>query len=411
MNMKRLLNVLLALVMVVSIIPIATNAEGTTLTYWFWADNDKYAATMREMIADFNATNSKGTVIVGEQIPWDGGSYSNTLLQAAIGGGGPDVATFKLTATPSFVNNGLLENLDPFIEKWDKKDEINENMYNVMRGASGTDSVYVMPWNVQVLYVYYRPSMYKEAGIEVPKTYEEFLEACEKLTRDTDGDGVTDVYGFGMRGSNGGQEPWGCFIYANGGTFETLDSEESIKGMQDYIDLFTNGYAPPTAPNDGFSQVIDGFQSGITAMTIHHTGSSAQMIEQFGEDVDAFIFPAGKGQWTSMGDTENVMFSSCEDKEAAFEWLAYLAAGKGQETWCSVTGNVPVASSVQGLERFQNDRFMKVSIEGQSVAGILPIRETTTSWISEWPSIIQQALLGETTAKECMEELQALLWE
>jgi multiple sugar transport system substrate-binding protein len=54
---------------------------------------------------------------------------------------------------------------------------------------------------------------------------------------------------------------------------------------------------------------------------------------------------------------------------------------------------------------------MKVSIEGQSVAGILPIRETTTSWISEWPSIIQQALLGETTAKECMEELQALLWE
>lgn len=409
--MKRLLNVLLALVMVVSIIPIATNAEGTTLTYWFWADNDKYAATMREMIADFNATNSRGTVIVGEQIPWDGGSYSNTLLQAAIGGGGPDVATFKLTATPSFVNNGLLENLDPFIEKWDKKDEINENMYNVMRGASGTDSVYVMPWNVQVLYVYYRPSMYKEAGIEVPKTYEEFLEACEKLTRDTDGDGVTDVYGFGMRGSNGGQEPWGCFIYANGGTFETLDSEESIKGMQDYIDLFTNGYAPPTAPNDGFSQVIDGFQSGITAMTIHHTGSSAQMIEQFGEDVDAFIFPAGKGQWTSMGDTENVMFSSCEDKEAAFEWLAYLAAGKGQETWCSVTGNVPVASSVQGLERFQNDRFMKVSIEGQSVAGILPIRETTTSWISEWPSIIQQALLGETTAKECMEELQALLWE
>ena len=94
--MKRFLNVLLALVMVISIIPIATNAEGSTLTYWFWADNDKYAATMREMIADFNATNSRGTVIVGEQIPWDGGAYSNTLLQAAIGGGGPDVATFKL---------------------------------------------------------------------------------------------------------------------------------------------------------------------------------------------------------------------------------------------------------------------------------------------------------------------------
>ena len=46
-----------------------------------------------------------------------------------------------------------------------------------------------MPWNTQVLYVYYRPSMFKAAGISVPKTYDEFLGAVEKLTRDTNGDG------------------------------------------------------------------------------------------------------------------------------------------------------------------------------------------------------------------------------
>lgn len=409
--MKKPVAFLIVLMMLMTMITVPVFSEESKLTYWFWADNDKYAATMQEMIADFNATNGKGITVVGEQIPWDGGSYSNTLLQAAIGGGGPDVATFKLTATPSFVNNGLLENLDPYIANWAQKDDINENMYSVMKSASVTDSVYVMPWNVQVLYVYYRPSMFNEAGIGVPTTYEEFLEACAKLTRDTNGDGKTDVYGFGMRGSNGGQEPWGCFIYGAGGSFEELDSEASIKGMQDYIDLFTNGYAPQTAPNDGFSQVIDSFKAGITAMTIHHTGSSAQMIEQFGDDVAAFVFPAGVGQWTSMGDTENVMFSTCENKEAAFEWLSYLAAGKGQETWCSVTGNVPVSARVQAMDLFQNNRFMKVSIEGQSVAGILPVLDTTTTWISNWPSVIQQALLGEITAEECMQELQATLWE
>lgn len=409
--MKKTLTLLAALVMLLSTVSLAAAAENTTLTYWFWADNDRYAATMQEMIADFNSTNGKGITVVGEQIPWDGGTYSNTLLQAAIGGGGPDVASFKLTATPSFVNNGLLENLDPYIAAWAQKDEINQNMYHVMKSASGTDHVYVMPWNVQVLYVYYRPSMFEAAGVAVPQTYAEFLEACAKLTRDTDGDGKTDVYGFGMRGSNGGQEPWGCFIYGAGGSFEALDSKESIQGMQDYIDLFTKGYAPQTAPNDGFSQVIDGFKSGITAMTIHHTGSSAQMVEQFGDDVAAFVFPAGKGQWTSMGDTENVMFASCKNKEAAFEWLTYLAAGKGQETWCTVTGNVPVSASVQAMDVFQNNRFMKISIEGQSVAGILPVRETTTKWISNWPSVIQQALMGDISAEECMQELQAALWQ
>ena len=408
--MKKLAAIFLALAMTLSMMSFAA-AEDVTVTFWFWADNDAYAQTMQEMIADFNATNGKGITVVGEQYPWDGGSYSNNLLQAAIGGGGPDVSTFKLTATPSFVNNGLLANLDEFIAGWADKDQINESLYNTMRKAGGSDSIYVMPWNTQVLYVYYRPSMFAEAGVEVPKTYEEFLDICAKLTRDTDGDGKTDVYGFGMRGSNGGQEPWGCFLYAGGGSFEQMDSEGAIKGMQDYINLYTSGYAPETAPNDGFAQVIDNFKSGLTAMTIHHIGSSAGMMELFGDDVDAFIFPKGEGQWTSMGDTETVMFESCKNKEAAFEWMTYLAAGKGQETWCTVTGNVPVAARVQELPFFQENRFMKVSIEGAPVAGILPVLDTTTQWIADWPATVQKALLGEITAEECMKTLQAAMWE
>ena len=401
----------LALLVAVMMLAAATAVADSTITFWYWADNPDYSKTMQDMIADFNATNGKGITVVGEAYPWDGGGFSGNLLTAAIGGGGPDVATFKLTATPSFVGNDLLEPLDSYLDAWENKGEINDSLYEVMRSAGGKDSIYVMPWNTQVLYVYYRPSMFEAAGVTVPTTYEEFLDACAKLTRDTDGDGKTDVYGFGMRGSNGGQEPWGSFIYAAGGSFEHLDSAESIQGMKDYISLFQNGYAPATAPNDGFAQVIDAFKSGLTAMTIHHIGSSAQMMELFGDDVGAFIFPAGKGQWTSMGDTETVMFASCKDKEGAFEWMKYLAAGKGQETWCTVTGNVPVAASVQALPAFQENPFMQVSIEGAPVAGILPVLDTTTEWISNWPSMIQQALMGDITAEDCMKQLQAALWE
>ena len=401
----------LALLVAVMMLAAATAVADSTITFWYWADNPDYSKTMQDMIADFNATNGKGITVVGEEYPWDGGGFSGNLLTAAIGGGGPDGATFKLTATPSFVGNDLLEPLDSYLDAWENKGEINDSLYEVMRSAGGKDSIYVMPWNTQVLYVYYRPSMFEAAGVTVPTTYEEFLDACAKLTRDTDGDGKTDVYGFGMRGSNGGQEPWGSFIYAAGGSFEHLDSAESIQGMKDYISLFQNGYAPATAPNDGFAQVIDAFKSGLTAMTIHHIGSSAQMMELFGDDVGAFIFPAGKGQWTSMGDTETVMFASCKDKEGAFEWMKYLAAGKGQETWCTVTGNVPVAASVQALPAFQENPFMQVSIEGQPVAGILPVLDTTTEWISNWPSMIQQALMGDITAEDCMKQLQAALWE
>ncbi len=390
----------------------STEKEGATIKHWYWADNSDYSAKMQEIVQKFNETNKSNITVVAEEYPWDGGGYSNTLFSAAMGGGGPDTASWKLTSTPLFTANNLLANLDDFIANWADKDDIDSNLYDIMKRASGTDSIYVMPWNTQILCVYYRPSMFEEVGIKVPTTYEEFLTACEKLTRDTDNDGKIDVYGFGMRGAKGGQEPWGSFIHARGGDFSNLKTPEAIAGMQDFINLYQKGYVPPTAPTDGFNEIIANFKSGRTAMTIHHTGSSADMVATFGDDVSAFPFPAGVGQWTSMGDTENVIFESCENKEAAFEWVSYLATGEGQRMWCETTGNVPVSKKVQALDFYQNNKFMKASIEGTSYAGILPILDTTTEWISvTWPNTVGFALSGQATAEEVMEILHNELYK
>jgi multiple sugar transport system substrate-binding protein len=105
------------------------------------------------------------------------------------------------------------------------------------------------------------------------------------------------------------------------------------------------------------------------------------------------------------------MLKSAKNKDAAFGWLAYLATGKGQETWCTVTGNVPVSKDVQQFPVFQNSKFMKVSIEGAPFAGIFPILDTTTEWISTiWPNTVSAALLGKISAAEAMKQLQAGLW-
>ena len=56
-----------------------------------------------------------------------------------MGGGSPDVATWKLTSTPLFVNNDLLTDLTPYIDKWEDKDDIPENIYNIMKEAGGSE--------------------------------------------------------------------------------------------------------------------------------------------------------------------------------------------------------------------------------------------------------------------------------
>lgn len=388
-----------------------SGGEAVTLTHWYWSDNDAWANSMKAMVEDFNATNGKNITVQLEEYPWDGGGFSENLFTAAMGGGGPDTSQFKLTSTPLFTANDLIADLDSYVDGWADKGDINENLYNIMRSASEDNGLYVMPYCTQVLYVYYRPSMFEEAGIEVPQTYDEFLEACAKLTRDTDGDGKTDVYGFGMRGAANGHEPWGSFIQAAGGNFEDFTTPEAVKGMQDFLDLFNNGYVPPTAPTDGFNEIITNFKSGLTAMVVHHTGSFEGMVETFGDDVSAFQFPAGQGRWTSMGDTDNVMFEKCANKEAAFEWLSYMATGNGQKIWCEGTGNIPVSTTIQNQDFFQSNRFYKASIEGIDFAGIFPIRDTTTEFItSAWPTNTQAALLGEKTAEQAMAEMQKTLW-
>ena len=110
-----------------------------TIKFQYWADNTDYSSLMQDIIKKFNEENKYGITVEGEEVPWDGGGYSNTLFNAAMGGGAPDVATFKLSATPMFTNNNLLADLTPYVDAWDKKDDISDNIYDVMKKAGGSD--------------------------------------------------------------------------------------------------------------------------------------------------------------------------------------------------------------------------------------------------------------------------------
>ena len=121
---------------------------------------------------------------------------------------------------------------------------------------------------------------------------DEFYDACEKLTRDTDGDGVIDTYGFAMRGAAGGHNMWAGMTFNAAEGVSYIDAEgnvafntpEVIEANQRYLDLFRNGYAPPTAPTDGMKEIMQNFKSGIAAMVCHHVGSSPDLLEAVGAD-------------------------------------------------------------------------------------------------------------------------------
>lgn len=384
------------------------------LKHWVWLDNPK-DPTMANLVKEFNSTHPNIQVEL-EVIPW--GDFRTRLLTAVTSGDAPDTACFKLTWVPEFAGNKALEPLNPYLDKWQGKSDIQDNLWDVFT-VTEDKNMYVMPWIVQALYMYYRPSLFKEAGVEVPQTWDEFLVAAQKLTRDKDGDGQIDQYGFGMRGARYGHEPWGSFVFASVEGNKIMENGKAVfntpearKANDFFLDLYRKyKVVPPTAPADGFAEIVNNFKSGKTAMVVHHIRSYKDMEKQFGDDVSAFPIPAGpKGRWTSLGDTENVVFSASKHKEAAFTFISWLAEKDQIDKWCQASGDVPVCKSVQKMDFYQNNRFMKASFESLPFAHVYPVTTAMGEWIeSVWPAVTQQALQGQITGDDMMNQLEAAM--
>ena len=393
--------------------PEATASEPVSLTFWYWADTTEQSELMQSIVAEYNATNGKNITVTAEENAWNGGAYVQDMYVAVAGGGGPDISTFRFSGASMYYNGGYLYNLTDYVNNWADKSTISDSIWNAISASTATEGeYYCMPWTYETLYVYYRPSMFAALGIEVPQTYEEFMAAIQKCTQDTNGDGVTDVYGLALRGP-GGQESWYYFLNANGATFDDLTSPEAIKGMEAFKSIYTNGWAPSTAPTDGYSEIMAEFKSGKAAMVIHHIGSHKDMIATFGDDVAAFTLPKSEAgyQWDAMTDTDLIVLSSTKNPDACFDFAKFMSTGKGQEMWFEGTGKSDMNTSITSRDDFKNNPFLQVCLEGMDHAGTFPFTPYASEFISTtWAQTTQQILLGQISVEDGMATYQKALF-
>ncbi len=379
--------------------------ETQVVKFWYHFDNPETA--LNPLIQKFEAENP-GIKIEAERISWD--SYNQKLLTAIAGGYPPDVAQVKLWWQPQLVDMGALLPLDDYIAAWDGKDDVYDKIWELTKYSDGHQ--YYMPLQMVILYLYYRTDMFDELGLEVPTTREEFLDVAQKLTRDTDGDGVVDVYGFGIRGARGGHDWWGTFVLSSGAEFfdangnSGLTTPEAIAANQWFIDLYRKyKVSPPTTPSDGFQEIIANMKSGRTAMTIHHRGSAAGLDEVLGEKLSAAPVPMGTvGSWTSFGDEENAVFAATEVPDAAFKWASFLAEAENNAVWQKSSGQVSINKSNASADA---DRFLKATTDSADFAGVLPAHPGVSEFVeSLWPALMQQAFEGQITSAEMMQAIE-----
>lgn len=370
-----------------------------TVRFWYHFDNPENP--MSELIAKFEAANPDIT-IEAENIPWN--SYYDNLYTALIGGNAPDSAMVKLFAQPRLLEMGMLEPIGAQIDAWPGKADLLDGLLDLNKGPDG--EAYYLPIQYVTLYLYYRADLLEAAGIQPPKTCDEFRVAAKALSSG-------DTYGFGFRGGKGGWDQWGTFVMSRGARLEPggLDTPEAIAANQWLVDMFREDKSiPPSAPNDGFQEIIGAFKAGRTAMTIHHIGSSNDLVAALGDKVSAVPVPACDGTaWTSYGDESLAIFANSSVKDAAWKWISFLAEGQNNVDFVKATNQMTVTRS--GSENWTNHekRFVDATVQSLPFAHVLPQTSATADFVNtEWQTAMQQALTGQITSEQMMQRLQGL---
>ncbi len=218
-------------------------AEGGDITMWV-AGGDTPEALRQYLVDTFAEENPGSTLTIEEQAWPDLVSKLTTALPDAANT--PDVVELGNTQTPTFATVGA------FLDLTDMYDELGgDNLLQSFVDVGTVDGqIYAVPYYFGSRYVFYRPDIWADNGVEVPTTLAEFTEATEALTTD-------DMSGFAM----GGQD-WRngiSWVFANGGELATVDGTtwtstlsdpNTIKGLEMWQEVVMGASNLPTTERD-----------------------------------------------------------------------------------------------------------------------------------------------------------------
>lgn len=141
----------------------------------------------------------------------------------------------------------------------------------------------------------YRTDLLAEAGIEPPKTWDEYKAAVAKLHNPEKG-----IYGVALRGQRGsGANVWRWLplFKAHGGEWfkdgkPAFNSDAAVKATEDYLELFK--YSAPGTQTGSFDESTGAFRSGKVALIIESAplgGMSVDKAQSQVVDKVAFLPP------------------------------------------------------------------------------------------------------------------------
>ncbi|MFF5858148.1 extracellular solute-binding protein [Streptomyces sp. NPDC012751] len=279
----------------------------------------------------------------------------------------------------------------------------------ILSAGSYRGKVYGLAPTVSTVALFYNKDMLAEAGVAVPRTWDELKKAAAKLTR-------PGRYGMAVDANPTFEGTWQFlpFLWSNGGDETRLDTPEAAQALRLWVDLLKSGSMSKSVLNWTQADVHDQFVAGRTAMMVNgpwriaamnkeerlHWGVVPLPVRRPGQTL---ITPLGGEVWTVPNSSSPARQAKAARVLACLNDPSHMLATARQ--YFTVPSRSAVASRYA-----QQVPSMAAFVESVERA-----RARTVRLGDKWPqaatgiyTAVQAALTGEQTPEEALRNAQRI---
>jgi multiple sugar transport system substrate-binding protein len=325
-----------------------------------------------------------------------------------------DIVEVRDITASQHITNKKLEDLTPYLEKWSEGKTLLPTALEGAKAAGGRP--YHIPQFFYIPALFVRTDVLAKLGVtQLPATLEELFAICAQITNPS-----ANQYGFTLRGKGNAFRQSDLLILSNIKDIDTnsfykmkdgssvFTNAEFIANFQRFVDLYKNG-VPSDGVNWGFNEQINSFVSGVTPFLMQDPDAVPLIDEQLSRDQYTVIpMPVGSSGsfYYEPGFGGFGITSYSKNKDAAWDFIAFVSSSAQNAEFCKKYGALPVHSST-----FQNDTYFNSGVYQAWATMMADTQKYVTvhyAYTSEkypgWSQVFEQhfqsALLGNTTVQQ-----------
>lgn len=219
--------------------------------------------------------------------------------------------------------------------------------------------------------MWYNQAMFDEAGLDIPTDVDSFVEAAKMLTKDEDGDGDPEIYGFGACQSTDTNfyNEVSSFVVGMGGKWsedgnlDPMTSDATIEALNLYQSLFQGNYTPTGLSVEQKRQY---FVEGKMAMIFDGPWVAA-LIDDAAEDIKSDLLVTRIPLENIPGSVSNSLHIpatiSDEEKDLVWEFIQMVAEDDFQKLYMETTSSPSPSKTAVDDEILKENPFLEQLVE------------------------------------------------